>query len=131
MVYRSYFLSDCFITHSHSLREEAHTPVACTPYFRKLRINSRIVSVIPSKGFSGSAVPAGAESRKVLIGFWSIDQEKKFTPRAHIYAQSLLVALIRVLSPPQPLLHTLLSPLSLCSNLFFCEYCIHNFFWFY
>jgi hypothetical protein len=53
--------------------------------------------VFPQRGSDGRwSRPARSPER--FIGFWSIDQEKKFTPRVHIYAQSF--ALIRVLSPP-------------------------------
>ena len=125
MMYRSYSLSVCFITHSHSSREDAHTHVACTLCILYERINSRIVSVFSFKG----AQMLGGPGRRSPERFYRIlvnRSGKKFhTPRTYLRP---IFALIRLLSPLQPLLHLLLSPLSLCSNLFFCEYCIHHFF---
>jgi hypothetical protein len=112
------------MTHSNSLREEAHTRVACTLYFRTNKFE--VCLGFFSKGLRRSAVPADAESRKVYRIRVNRSGKKFHTPRTY------LRPIFRTDScafPPQPLLHLVLSPHSLCSNLFFCKYCIHKNFW--
>jgi hypothetical protein len=97
MMYRSYFLSNCFTSHSHSLREEAHTRVACTLYFRTNKFEDCL-------GFSlkGAQTLGGPGRRGVQKGLSDSGQSirKKISHPAHISTPNLLVALIRVLSPP-------------------------------